>query len=141
MAWFLHSTTLFCYGVYGVVSYRLTLCSATCLVNSSDVNSPPLAERKALNFHPVSASTTAWYCLIASTAQSLVANTLTHMNRLTSSTSRMKYRLQLGIMSDMGPHISPWTNPRTSSTLYFDCQGNGALLCFPITQPVHNCSN
>ena len=63
--WFHLSTTPFCWGVYGVVSCRLTPSSAQYSMNTADVNSPPRSVRRARRGRPVSTSTVALKRLIA----------------------------------------------------------------------------
>jgi hypothetical protein len=134
--WFLRSTTPFCCGVYGVVSWRLTPWSTQCSTKSSELNSPPLSKWNAHNLRPVWASTDAWYCLITSVVESLDFSTLTHMNRLASSTRKMKYQFPLGVVGVIGPQISPWTSSKTSSAR----NSTWAYLCFRIKHPVHSWS-
>ena len=59
--------------------------------NSTEVNSPPRSVLSTRIFLPLSASTRALNFLTASTASVLLVRSYSHMNRLQSSTSRLKY--------------------------------------------------
>jgi hypothetical protein len=87
---FRRSTTPFCWGEYGVVSYRWTPSLAQYWANSVELNSPPLSVRSAMSMHPDLPSVHAWKSLITAADWSMVTNIDAHMYRLLSSMSSKK---------------------------------------------------
>ena len=64
----------------------------------------------------------------------LLVRSCSHMYRLQSSTTKIKYLRPPGVAGVIGPQRSPWTSSRASAARYFAVFGNGSLLCFPARQ-------
>jgi hypothetical protein len=138
MLWLRCSTTPFCCGEYGAVSYRTTPCSVQCWLNSTEVNTPlPRSMHRVFNFFPVSASTKIWKSLIMDDALSLLGSRRIHINHERSSTNNKKYLLPLEVPGVTELQRSLWIRSRKGSTRRRTCAGNGVHRCLPTRQPSH----
>ena len=106
MVRFFRSLTPFYWGLYGVLKSLLIPDSLHSSLNSCEVNSPPLSDRKVLIFLSVRFSTKALYSLNLLNTSFFPFKKYIQVLHEKPSIKETLYKYPLNELEDMGPHTS-----------------------------------